>query len=268
MGGWDVRIPCKVILASIRNSKMSRIKSTIKRLCPVPLQAVYTRVRVQQIQRQYKLLGRAEAFERIYAQSVWGGEPAKGKINSGTGSTGQFAGQYCRLLKELLSADGIKCLADLGCGNFNIGSFVASMVPQYIGVDIAQSVISHNMRTHANERIRFVRADVTSDPLPVADVALVRQVLQHLSNAEIKTALSNILGTYPVVFITEHVYCGPGSVPNLDIPHGPGTRVPFRSGVFVDRSPFSLQAELVGDIDYAPGEVLRTWVVKNDVKQK
>src|SRR5207249_9634619 len=93
-------------------------------------------------------------------------------------------------------------------------------------------------------------------------IAIVRQVLQHLTNFEVRLALENILRTYPIVFITEHLYVGRGAKPNLDMPHGPGTRVPMKSGVWIDRPPFSVKAMSVGDIEYAPCEVLRTWAVE------
>jgi hypothetical protein len=145
---------------------------------------------------------------------------------------------------------------------------IAPLVERYIGVDIAQSVIDANKRAHESERISFVRADLTRDPLPRADAGVVRQVLQHLTNSEIRAALKNVLWTYPLAFITEHIYVGRGVKPNLDIPHGPGTRVPMKSGVFIDRPPFSLKAKMVGDIVYAPNEVLRTWVVEGAAGDK
>jgi len=51
-----------------------------------------------------------------------------------------------------------------------------------------------------------------------------------------------------LTFITEHLYIGTHSKANLDFGHGPGTRVPMKSGVFVDQPPFSLHATRVGDI--------------------
>src|ERR1035437_7146132 len=117
-------------------------------------------------------------------------------------------------------------------------------------------------RLYGNNRVRFVRADLTTDRLPAADVGIVRQVLQHLSNAEVQMVLENVRHTYPIAFITEHVYVGRGCKPNLDITHGPGTRVPWRSGVFIDQPPFNLPAALVADVQYAADEVLRTWVVE------
>jgi len=138
---------------------------------------------------------------------------------------------------------------------------IARMGYSLVGVDIAQPIMEWNLRVHSKERARFVRADLTSDRLPSADAAIVRQVLQHLTNSEVEAALANVLRTYPLVFVTEHIYVGPGYVPNIDMPHGPGTRVPMLSGVFIDRPPFNVPAKTVGDIEVTPTEVLRTWVV-------
>jgi len=237
-------------------------KSAIKRLLPPSVLGLYTRYRNEQIQRSYESLSRAEAFEKIYASAVWGGEATDGTASSGSGSRGRYISEYSALLKHLLQAHKIASVADLGCGDFEVGKIIAGMVEDYTGVDIAQSMVDRNTRLHSSDRVHFVRADLASDPLPPAGAALVRQVLQHLSNSEIQAALANILKTYPLVFITEHVYTGPGGVPNRDMPHGPGTRVPLRSGVFIDQPPFNLRAEFVSDISCAPNEVLRTWATK------
>lgn len=90
----------------------------------------------------------------------------------------------------------------------------------------------------------------------------MRQVFQHLTNPEITAALHNILRRYSLVFVTEHIYLGPNAKPNIDMPHGPGTRVPDESGVQIDLPPFSTNARTIGDIAYAPNEVLRTWAVQ------
>jgi len=215
----------------------------------------------KRIQQQYAPLSLADTFDRIYTSHAWGSSDDI-KPNSGFGSTGTYVEEYCCLLQELLKTYTVGSVADLGCGNFNTGRVIANLVPQYMGVDISQHVIDINKLAYAGPRIHFVRADLTCDPLPPADAAIVRQVLQHLTNSEIRAALENIR-TYPLVFITEHVYVGRGAKPNLNIPHGPGTRVPMKSGVFIDQSPFKVTATVVGDIGYAPNEVLRTWIVEN-----
>jgi SAM-dependent methyltransferase len=228
---------------------------------PRPMKDLLTRLRTRRIQQRYAPLSLAETFDSIYISNVWGtsDDPT---LNSGLGSTGRYVEEYCALMRTLLEQYGVNSVTDVGCGNFNSGKTIAPFVALYTGVDIAQSVIDANTRIYAGERIRFTRADLTRDSLPQADAAIVRQVLQHLTNAEIKLALDNLLGAFPLVFITEHVYIGKGSRPNLDIFHGPGTRVPMKSGVFVDRRPFDIRAQSSGDIQCECGEVLRTWVVK------
>jgi SAM-dependent methyltransferase len=238
----------------------SGVKSAIKRMMPRPVKNLITRWRTNQIQEQYAPLSLADTFDRIYNSNAWGSNDGA-TPNSGVGSTGRYVEEYCVLLQKLLKTYDVGSVADLGCGNFNTGKVIAPLVAHYTGVDIAQPVIDANTRDYAGERIHFVRADLTRDPLPRADAAIVRQVLQHLTNSEIRAALDNVLRAYPLAFITEHLYTGRGSRPNLDIPHGPGTRVPMKSGVWIDLPPFSARAALAGDIEYASNEVLRTWAV-------
>jgi hypothetical protein len=68
---------------------------------------------------------------------------------------------------------------------------------------------------------------------------------------------------YPYVLITEHLYVGKDSRPNLDKPHGPDTRVYDRSGVFLDRPPFKLSARTVLELPYSDREVLRSVLLEN-----
>lgn len=242
-------------------SAIKRMKSAIWRFLPGSAKNLIRSWCTNQIQQQYAALTIEETFDRIYNTNAWVGDDSVA-ANSGEGSTGQYVAEYCRLIETVLYEYRVRTIADLGCGNFNIGKVIAGMVESYTGIDIAQPVIDANTRIHAGARVQFMRADLTRDALPPAEVGIVRQVLQHLTNAEIASALSNVLRTYALAIITEHIYTGPGAKPNLDIAHGPGTRVPFKSGVLIDQSPFSLRATVVGDIHYAPNEVLRTWAVQ------
>jgi hypothetical protein len=207
----------------------------VKRLIPAFARSLLRNWRTQRRQRQYAPLTLEETFERVYHAKAWCGGDAL-TPNSGTGSTGRYVVEYCALITAVLRQNNVRSLADLGCGV--------------------------NTRVHAGEGVRFVRADVTRDALPPADAAILRQVLQHLTNAEVALALSNVLRTYSMALVTEHIYVGPGARPNRDMAHGPGTRVPLRSGVLIDQAPFGVRATVLGDIDYAPNQVLRTWAVR------
>jgi FkbM family methyltransferase len=247
-------------------SSVLKIYPTMKRFLPRSAQALIRTWRTHQTQRRYAPLTLAETFDRVYNTGAWGEGDAM-TPSSGTGSTGRYVAEYGALIAALLRLHNVRTIADLGCGNFNTGKVLADMAERYIGVDIAQPVIDANTRVHSSESVHFVRADLTSDALPPADAAILRQVLQHLTNAEVEAALSNVLRTYSLAIVTEHVYTGPGAQPNRDMAHGPGTRVPLRSGVHIDQAPFLIRALPLGDIDYAPNEVLRTWVVQNTLLQ-
>jgi SAM-dependent methyltransferase len=240
---------------------MMQAKAKLKQFVPVSLRCMYARMRSRSIQRHYRKLSLATTFDEIYASGAWSGDLEDSNPQSGSGSLGRHVTEYCALLDGLLRSHNIASVADLGCGDFAVGRQVCGIVPCYAGVDIAESVIAWNKRVHAGERASFIHADITRDELPDADVALVRQVFQHLTNSEIQAALRNILRTYRLAVVTEHVYTGPQCTPNIDMPHGPGTRVTMRSGVFLDRPPYSLRARVLGDIVHARYEVLRTWVV-------
>jgi len=82
--------------------------------------------------------------------------------------------------------------------------------------------------------------DIASDPLPPGDVVLIRQVLQHLSNADIAAALAKI-SAYEYAVITEHVPAAGPFKPNIDKPSGAEIRLSLQSGIVLTEPPFSLR---------------------------
>ena len=65
-----------------------------------------------------------------------------------------------------------------------------------------------------------------------------RQVLQHLSNADIKKIL-NKAEKFKFLFITESVYDAPDAVPNIDKQADNQTRVHLKSGVYLEHAPYN-----------------------------
>jgi SAM-dependent methyltransferase len=201
------------------------------------------------ISNDYKNLSAAETFQRIYAAKAWGSDQEQG-FSSGKGSRGVIAEQYCSWLIGLIREKGLRSVVDLGCGDFYVGSRIAEETAiDYLGVDIVPEVIEHHQRTFARKGVAFECLDIVKDPLPIADVCLIRQVLQHLSNAEITAALANV-AHYPLAVISEHVAREP-RVFNRDQSHGPQVRSTYGSGVYLDRPPFSRKiiGEWQGPVD-------------------
>ncbi|MCC5609136.1 class I SAM-dependent methyltransferase [Nostoc sp. CHAB 5834] len=198
-----------------------------------------------------------KTFSEIYANNTWGGNP--GEFYSGKGSNIDFCQQYCELIKNFalkIAAANIT-IVDLGCGDFRVGQTLlqtleASQIKyQYIGVDIVPELVERNNIDYANTNIKFVCLDMIEQDLPKGDISLIRQVLQHLSNQDIKKILDKIL-QYDYTFITEYL---PDTeldyVPNIDIPTGADIRLKHDSGVFLDKHPFNINnVELVLNIPY------------------
>jgi hypothetical protein len=221
----------------------------------------------RQVLAGYSRLSLAETFDLVYTRGLWRNGQT-GEDFSGEGSRGPWAEHYCALMRGEIERRGTRSLADLGCGDFAIGAKLAHMVDAYVGVDIVERVVAANQRRYGSANRRFLCADLTRDRLPAADAAIVRQVLQHLSNTEIHAVLNNVVRTYGVVFVTEHVHEGAEVRPNVDMGHGPQTRVERTSGVLIDRPPFQAAARVVADIPYKPGEFLRTWVIGRQERDK
>ena len=113
------------------------------------------------------------------------------KSLSGPGSSLNHTGELRKQLPPVLEALGVRSLLDAPCGDLNWIQHVRLPVERYIGVDIIKDVIAENEWRHTSAQKRFIRADLTRDELPSADAILCRDLLPHLSFAEIFTVLRN-----------------------------------------------------------------------------
>jgi hypothetical protein len=97
---------------------------------------------------------------------------------------------------------------DLGCGDFNVGKNFVSYCSKYIACDISSVILSRNQQLYKFENVEFRQLDLAVDELPIGDIAIVRQVLQHLSNADIANFVRRINAhkPYKYVLITEHFH--------------------------------------------------------------
>lgn len=213
------------------------------------------------LHRKYGTLSIAETFQKIYRTKAWG--DSREPFCSGSGSRGPASEQYCEFVIKFVHDRGIQSIADLGCGDFSVGrNIVAACGVRYTGVDVVPELIEHHKVTVRDPRVRFQCADITADPLPPAELYLVRQVLQHLSNEEIVKALGNLSNAL-YVLISEDVPLSPKSF-NRNKTHGPDVRSYWSSGVYVDQPPFSVRIAASWEIPLTCGTVLRT-VLLNEV---
>ncbi|HUI21170.1 MAG TPA: class I SAM-dependent methyltransferase [Methylocella sp.] len=152
-------------------------------------------------------------FSEIYRNNHWGNSESV----SGVGST-EFATRGIREhLPIILSKWGITKLIDAPCGDFNWFKLVQlTKDMSYTGIDIVPALIGENNKKYADANHRFILADITTDPLPFADILICRDCLFHLSYKDIFKFLRNfvISGT---PFLLTTTYKNESKFQNSDI---------------------------------------------------
>lgn len=179
-----------------------------------------------------------DAMEQIYEKKLWGGNEVD--FYSGSGSHHpKILNPYIEVVTTFLNSfENPLVVCDLGCGDFNVGKELMEHTQKYIAVDIVADLIARNTEKFKNEKLEFHCLDIAEDDLPSGDCAILRQVLQHLSNAEIQRILKK-LSKFTYLIITEHIPEGDFK-PNVDIISGQGIRLKKKSGVDVLAPPFNL----------------------------
>ena len=182
-----------------------------------------------------------DAMAQIYEQNLWGGK--KSQFYSGLGSHHpETVNQYIAIVSAFLKdfkTPPVVC--DLGCGDFNIGKELVIFTKKYIAVDIVPDLIAHNKKEFKAANLEFHALDIATDVLPSGDCAILRQVLQHLSNAEIQRVVKKLY-SFKYVILTEHLPEGEFE-PNKDVISGQGIRLKKQSGVKLSASPFNFKAK-------------------------
>lgn len=148
-------------------------------------------IRGSPIQRLLKHASRRERFEAIYANGEWGGEDSEHAPGSGVGSSLDATTSIRRALPTLLDQLGVKSILDIGCGDFTWMQHIL-LRQTYIGIDIVPQIIVSNNAKYKNELRTFLLADGVIHSLPEAEAVLCREILFHLSLADVQRLLKNI----------------------------------------------------------------------------
>ena len=126
-----------------------------------------------------------------------------------------------------------------------------------------------NNEKYGSDKLTFIQGDIIKDELPVGELCLVRQVLQHLSNDCVASILKR-LHKFSYVLITDGQTPIPASQRrNFDMPTSPATRGElYNNGLWLELPPFNVEASEVlsypikSDIPYS--RVLRTLLIENN----
>lgn len=119
----------------------------------------------------------ARTFNRIYENNIW-------QFGSGVGSLPKYTEQYRWFLHNFIRYNNIRSVLDIGCGDWQVSSLVDWAGIDYTGIDVSSVVLS-NTATFARPGIKFFELDAIDENLPVADLAIIKDVMIHWSNADI-----------------------------------------------------------------------------------
>jgi SAM-dependent methyltransferase len=86
------------------------------------------------------------------------------------------------LWKHLVERVGdARTIVDLGCGPGHLAKLLQPLpIESYVGFDFSQVAIEQALARQPDPRFRFVQADLTTEPLPPADLYIACEFLEHV----------------------------------------------------------------------------------------
>lgn len=228
----------------------------LKNLAPPVARRLSRRIKAEVRNWRNRGLSAEEVFTRVYADKMWGGDAA---FFSGPGSNEEAATPYANFVTNYIAKHDISSVVDLGCGDFRVGRMIAGPQVEYFGIDVVKPLIDENNRRFGSKSVRFECKDITRDNLPPADLCLIREVFQHVSNAQIQAVLQRVRIYDHVLFTDIQPTDLSGYKVNRDKVHGDSSRLVHRSHLCLDKPPFNVEGlRLVFETDppyfgsYAP----------------
>jgi SAM-dependent methyltransferase len=194
---------------------------------------------------RYRAMNDSQVFNKIYREGLWGSSPDGGDFFSGQGSHRvDIVDPYVESVRAFLNLHpgGLDVL-DLGCGDFKVGAKLAQFAKTYVACDIVESLILNNQKRYDISNVQFVVIDGITDDLPRADVIIIRQVFQHLSNQSIKRILVKLESRYRFLIVTEDLPLSHNFLINPEKHTGPHIRRDFGGGIDLSLHPFNLSSK-------------------------
>ena len=143
-------------------------------------------------------MNQERAFNIAYEKSVWSNRETR----SGPGSTRAYTRQLKRSIPLLLDLLGCQSILDAPCGDFNWMRGMSLGDRSYIGGDLVRPLIE-DLRQRFPE-VDFRVLDITRDDLPDADLWLCRDVLFHMSLADVQRVLDSFMRSNIKYLVTTH----------------------------------------------------------------
>jgi hypothetical protein len=149
---------------------------------------------LEQLQERLKTRARSEIlrakFAAIYYQGLWG----KHESRSGAGSVRDSLSVMIAgvALAQVVRDHGIRSISDIPCGDFNWMPDVLASLGEvsYAGFDIVKTIVLRNKERRPDCEFRVL--DITNDVPPAADLIFCKDLMNHLSDDDVRRAIINM----------------------------------------------------------------------------
>ena len=140
---------------------------------------------------------RGDAFRHYYdnASSAWGG-------HSGGGSIPYWTIEYRAFIERFIAWNNITSIVDIGCGDWQFSRLLNLSGVRYHGFDVVESVVERNRRLYRSDNVSFDIMPQDFNDVPQADLLIMKDVLQHLPNADIFSHRNELFSRYSMCLLT------------------------------------------------------------------
>jgi hypothetical protein len=147
-------------------------------------------------QARQEMLARAELKEKfryIHETNLWGSPESI----SGLGSSEDATREVRIAMESVCREYRITSLLDIPCGDASWIRLADLPIRKYMGGDIVPEIVKQNQKSSESRESGYPKSflvlDITRDELPRCDLVLCRDCLVHLSLANIRLALRNVV---------------------------------------------------------------------------
>jgi hypothetical protein len=139
-------------------------------------------------------------FTDIYTKGIWKENRADSPL-SGPGSSLANSKGFCEFIDTVCRTKNIKSVVDVGCGDLTwMPTTAAFKNLVYTGIDIVPSLIESHKVNYPQHT--FLTLNAVSEEVPPGDLVLLRDVLFHLTHADILKVLRNIKDKFKYYVVT------------------------------------------------------------------
>jgi hypothetical protein len=132
-----------------------------------------------------------EIFDEVYKNNKWLGDESLSGPGSGLTATSEIRKAIPGVVKKY----GIRSFFDAPCGDFywmkELKEELTPLIDNYIGGDVAGTVIESNSSKYSDRKYSFRQVDITEGEIPKCDLIMTRDCFHHLSYQNIIKALNN-----------------------------------------------------------------------------